>query len=82
MHHVRNVGNQNWKCQQLTINLTGINCKSLSNCLKHAVKISCCKLVLKINIPLSLMKIILRKKIVAVTFCTVAGIIRNLNVDI
>ena len=59
MHHVRNVRNQNWKCQQLTINLTGINCKSLSNCLKYDVKISFWKLVLRINIQLSPMKTIL-----------------------
>lgn len=48
--------------QQSTINLSAINFNSLSNCLKRAVRISFSKLLLRINIPLSVMETVLRNE--------------------
>lgn len=55
MHLVRALSNQN--AEVSTLNYKFI--KSLSNCVQHVVKTSFYKLVLKINIPLSLLKTVL-----------------------
>ena len=55
MHLVRALNNQN--AEVSTLNYKFI--KSLSNCAQHVVKTSFYKLVLKMNIPLPLLKTIL-----------------------